>query len=134
MEYRISTNILSTCTIWLQIWSLHTRVTPDFSGTSGTNMTMAIIQLEKMQMLRKLKSGVTRVWRIQICNQIIQIDNIFVDIRYSIVWLNYFYINKLTPLGIPKIRNFPQVNANTSYLIYLHISISFLEPNLALSQ
>ena len=27
-----------------------------------------------------------------------------------------------------------QVNADTSYLIYLHISISFLEPNLALSQ
>ena len=56
---------------------------------SGTNMTMAITQLEKMQMLRKLKSRVTRVWRFQICNQIIQIDNIFVDIRYSIVWLNY---------------------------------------------
>ena len=55
------------------------------SGTSGTNMTMAIAQLEKVQMLRKLKPRVTRVWRFQICNQIIQIDNIFVDFRYSIV-------------------------------------------------
>ena len=27
-----------------------------------------------------------------------------------------------------------QVNADTSYLMYLHVSISFLEPNLALSQ
>ena len=49
-------------------------------------MTMAITQLEKVQMLRKLKSRITRVWRLQICNQIIQIDEIvFVDIRYSIV-------------------------------------------------
>ena len=31
-------------------------------------------------MLRKLKSRVTRVWTLQISNQIIQIDNIFVDI------------------------------------------------------
>ena len=48
-------------------------------------MTMAITQLEKVQMLRKQKSKVTRVWRFQICNQIVQIGNIFVDIRYSIV-------------------------------------------------
>ena len=48
-------------------------------------MTIAITQQEKVQMLRKLKSRLTRVWRFQICNQIIQIDNIFVDIRYSIV-------------------------------------------------
>ena len=48
-------------------------------------MTMAITQLEKVQILRKLKSRVTRVWRFQICNQIIQIDNLFVDIRYSVV-------------------------------------------------
>ena len=46
---------------------------------------IAITQLEKVQMLRKLKSRVTRVWRFQIYNLIIQIDNIFVDIRYSIV-------------------------------------------------
>ena len=37
------------------------------------------------EMFRKLKSRIIRVWRFQICNQIIQIDNIFVDIRYSIV-------------------------------------------------
>ena len=149
MEYRISTNILSTCIIWLQIWNLHTRVTLDLSfpsnttfsswvmaivifvplvplmtqvaethidtwiwskvhsnnflsllvkkfsiyntvwndfdvkicvsatwsisGTSGTNMTMAITQLEKVLLLRKLKSRVTRVWRFQICNQIIKL-------------------------------------------------------------
>ena len=48
-------------------------------------MTMAIAQLEKVQMLKKLKSRVTRLWSFQICNQIIQIDNILVDIRYSIV-------------------------------------------------
>ena len=48
-------------------------------------MTMGKTQLEKVQMLRKLKSRVTRVRRFQICNQIIQIDNIFADIRYSIV-------------------------------------------------
>ena len=59
--------------------------TSAISGTSGTNMTMAITQLEKVQMLTKLKYRVTRVRRFQICNQIIQIDNIFVDIRYSIV-------------------------------------------------
>ena len=58
------------------------------SGTIGTNMTMSITQLEKVQMLRKLKTKVTRVWRFQICNQIIEIDNIYVDIRYSMVWLN----------------------------------------------
>ena len=37
-------------------------------------MTMAITQLEKVLLLRKLKSRVTRVWRFQIYNQIIQID------------------------------------------------------------
>ena len=59
------------------------------SRTSGTNTTMAISQPENVQILRKLTSRVTRVWRFQICYQIIQIDNIFVDIRYFIVWLNY---------------------------------------------
>ena len=73
---------------------------------SGTSTTMATTQLVKVQMLRKLKSRVARVWRFQICNQIIQIDSIFIDIRYSIVWINYEYINKFTPHGIPKIRNF----------------------------
>ena len=48
-------------------------------------MTMAITQIEKVQMLRKLKSRVTRVRKFQFCHWIIQIDNIFVDIQYSIV-------------------------------------------------
>ena len=47
---------------------------------SGTDMAMSITQLEKVLLLGKLKSTVTRVWGFQICNQIIQIDNIFVDI------------------------------------------------------
>ena len=48
-------------------------------------MTMDITQLEKVLLLRKLNSRVTRVWRFQICNQITEIENTFVDIRYSIV-------------------------------------------------
>ena len=55
------------------------------SGTSDTIMIMAITQLEKVQMLRKLQYRVTRVWRFQICNQIKQIDNIFVDIRIKLL-------------------------------------------------
>ena len=102
MEYRISTNILSICIIWLQIWILHTRVTPDFSFLSICIFSSWIMAIVIFVPLVPLKSGVTRVWRLQICNQIVQVDNIFVDIRYSIVWLNYFNINKLTPLGIPK--------------------------------
>ena len=39
-------------------------------------MTMTITQLEKVQMLIKLKSRVLRVWGFQICNQFLQIDNI----------------------------------------------------------
>ena len=39
-----------------------------------------------------------------------------------------------TSRNTKKLEIFTQVNADTSYLIYLHISISFLEPNLALSQ
>ena len=54
------------------------------SGTSGTNMTMVITQLEKVLMLRKLNSRLTRLWRFLTCNRIMQIGDIFVDIRHSL--------------------------------------------------
>ena len=46
MEYRISTNILPICIIWLQIWNLHTRVTLYFSFLSTcifSSWVMAIV-------------------------------------------------------------------------------------------
>ena len=51
------------------------------SGRCGTNLTMAIPQPEIIQMLGKLGSRAIHRCRLQICNQILQIDNNLFVIR-----------------------------------------------------
>ena len=63
-------------------------------GRSGTNLTMAISKTEIFQMLRKLGSRVIHKCRLQICDQISQIDNNLFVIRYTIYnWLINILIN-----------------------------------------
>ena len=45
MEYRKSTNILSICLIWLQIWNLHTLVTLDFSFLSNSTFSSWVMAI-----------------------------------------------------------------------------------------
>ena len=63
--------------------SICVSATCAISGTSGTNLTMTSTPLKKVEMLRKLEYGVIHVPRFQICNQILHILNIFVDIWFS---------------------------------------------------
>ena len=45
MEYRISTNILSICIIWLQIRNLHTQITLEFSFLSICTISSWVAQV-----------------------------------------------------------------------------------------
>ena len=92
-----------------------------------TNLTMAIPQPEIIQMLRKLGSKVIDRCRLQICNQISQIDN-----NLLVIWCTIFnwLTNKLTPQGNTKnSKSSSKVTANISNFTYSAITTGVLDPN-----
>ena len=84
------------------------------SGTSGTNLAMAVTHPEILQMLRKSDSRLIHRCRFQIRNQISHIDNTFAGIHCPIC-------DKLTPHGISKIFN--EINTDKLYFRSMHIRI-----------